>query len=259
MTTEQPQSADSDETRPVGLPESLPAGCESAARQILSRYGWTFVTAAELGQRIARRLVITEEPAPLMVVAHACAAELLYHACRAVDEPQRIEQGYTELYHYLDRIAKRRWLDRGSDIVQHAIELTFQQVERCRAPSAFLAFARYKLLHAVKADLGIRAPAISLEDAAVTAQLAAGADVAAEVIGIAGLEELVLAIQRLPDPRQRTVVLGKYFLQQSDQMIATGLSITPQYVAVLRGRALKRLREDLRLRRFFLQTDPSEQ
>jgi RNA polymerase sigma factor (sigma-70 family) len=258
MTTEQPQSADSDETRHVVLPGSLPAGCEFAAQQILSRYGWTFVTEAELGRRIARRLVITEEPAPLMVVAHACAAELLYHACRAVDEPQRIEQGYAELYHYLDRIARRRWPERGSDIVQHAIELIFQQVERCRAPSSFLAFARYKLLHAAKADQGTRAPAISLEDAAVSAQLAAGADVVAEVIGMAELEELVLAIQRLPDPRQRTVVLSKYFLQQSDHTIATGLGITPQYVAVLRGRALRRLREDLRLRRFFLHTDPSE-
>lgn len=259
MTHDHPQSFGDDETRHVILPGSLPEEYALVARQLLSRYGWAFVSVDELGRCIAQRVAHAEPSRPVSVLAHGCAAEFLYHACRVVDDPHRLEQGFIELYNYLERIAARRWPDRSSDIVQHALELTYRQIDRCKAPASFLAFARYKLLHAAKEASGSNVLAATFDDVSIIDQLVSPTDVGAEVMARAEFEELLQAIERLHDLRQRAAILGKYFLQQSDHTIAARFGITPQYLAVLRGRALKRLGEDPRLRQIFLQTDTSEQ
>lgn len=252
MSSEPPQTSGANEAWHEPGSGSLPDHSQLVAHHTITRYGWSIISANELGRLITQHLVDSSHDRPLKVIAHSCAAEVLYEACRNDADPQRIEQGYTDLFRYLERIAVRRWPTHSPDIVQRALELTHAQIDRCRAPNSFLAFARYKLLQAAKEEIGPRAPPASLDDVAATVEPAAPSDVAAEVIGKAEYEELVLAIQRLPDHRQCAAVLGKYFLRQSDQAIAARLEITPQHLAVLRGRALKRLRADPRLRRLFL-------
>ncbi len=156
----------------------------------------------------------------------------------------RIEQGYTELFRYLQRIAALRWPQSAPDIVQRALELTYAQIDRCQAPESFLAFARFKLLQAAKEEHGARVPPASIDETRLKLQLTGPDDVATSVLNAIAIETLLQAIGRLPDPRQRTAVVSKYFRAASDQVIARELGITPQHVAVLRNRALQRLRRD---------------
>ena len=58
---------------------------------------------------------------------------------------------------------------------------------------------------------------------------------------------LLQAIERLPDSRQRSVVLWKFFGGLSDEDIGHRLDITSGHVRVLRHRGLDRLRGDAQL------------
>jgi RNA polymerase sigma factor (sigma-70 family) len=232
--------------------------CRTAAGQTLARNGWSFISEAELSAQIAQRAPNDDGgSSSLYQLAYRCAAAALYAACSAVDDPPRLEQGYTELFRYLHRIAARRWPHEAHDIVQRALELTYTKIHRCQSPQSFLTFARFKLLQAAKEEWGKRASLESIEVAESSNQLAAPADVAAEAIGLVELEALVRAIDRLDDRRQQLAVIGKYFAADSDLAIARELGIKIGHVAVLRNRALKRLREDRDLRKAFLFHDPT--
>jgi RNA polymerase sigma factor (sigma-70 family) len=255
MSSEQQQTPGAEDARPGHRYDVSSDKCQLAARQLLVRYNWTFISEEQLGAQIAHQVADTSETKPLPVLAHMCAAAFLHNACKAIYDPQALEQGYTALFHYLQRIAVRRWPDQALDIVQAALELTYKQLDRCQSPESFLAFARFKLLQAAREELGVRSPPLSLEEEAVIQQQASPVDVAAEVINLAEAEELIQAIQRLTDHRQRVAVFRKHFRRESDQAIARELGITTKHLAVLRLRAMQQLRKDRRLRAIFLQED----
>lgn len=237
-------------------PDSYPYECRLAARRLLSGYGWSCVSEDELSQRIVQQRHNEAEQKPLQLLAHMCAASLLYSMCCATHDPDKVDQGYADLFHYLERIAIRRWPEHVPDIVQQALELIYKQFDRCQSPESFLAFARFKLLQAAKDEYGHRPSAVSLDSEITPVQLATPSDVITAVFDRTEFEALLQAIQRLPDFRQRVVVYRKYFRRDSDKAIARDLGITTSHVAVLRLRARQQLRNDKQLRAIFLPEDP---
>jgi RNA polymerase sigma factor (sigma-70 family) len=243
---------------PQRLPraESPPEAFRVAAQQFLARHGWSSVSEEEVCAQYGAHAA---DPArrPVQLLIHICAAAALHSACGAADDPSRLDRAYTDLHRYLAQIAARRWPEQAPDIVQRALELSYRELAHCRSPETFLTFARYKLMQAAKEQLGAYPAPLSLEDEAGAERLAAATDLAAEVVGMAQLEALMEAIAALPDPRQRAVILRKFFLRHSDQQIANDLGITAAHVAVLRNRGLRRLRESPRLRAVVFPDEPN--
>ncbi len=175
---------------------------------------------------------------------YSCA---LYAACRQTDDHERREQAYHDLHRYLYRVAYNYCPDLADDVTQRAVFLVYEQIDRCQHPATFLSFARYKMLQAFKLETSQKPAATSplLED-----DQESGVHQQQHFSPLDHLEHeetmraLLAAIQRLPDERQRYVVVLKYVAGLSDAPIARRLSITANHVRVLRNRALERLRND---------------
>jgi RNA polymerase sigma factor (sigma-70 family) len=126
--------------------------------------------------------------------------------------------------------------------------LVCEQIERCRHPGAFLAFALYKLQHALQQERRARGkdwPVGELD------QESTDEDIAAFRLRLARQERLqvvVEALRRLQDERQQKTIAFKFLEGLSDEEIATHLGIAVGYVRVLRHRGLARLRKDKQLR-----------
>lgn len=226
-----------------------------AARALLTRYPSLLITEDELTALMLRRTAEAGEDQAPPQLAYACFARALYSGCMAHDQPDRIERAYTDLFTYLQRIAGYRWPASAADITQRAIVLVYEQIACCRSPEAFLKFAQYKLLHAAQQERGAHRMPASLEAEALDATLASPADVGAAVLDLLTLEALVAALNRLLKPRQRAAFVLKYFAAASDEQIGAQLGISAAYVAVLRNRAIKRLRADEQLRQLLVGGD----
>ncbi|NJN66067.1 MAG: sigma-70 family RNA polymerase sigma factor [Chloroflexaceae bacterium] len=179
----------------------------------------------------------------------------LYDACHQSDDQERRERAYHDLSHYLYRAAHNRWPDLAEDVTQHALLLVYEQIERCRAPETFLTFALFKLLQAFKAmttQTSVRTSSLLDSD-----QMSETTSDDLHTTPLTHLEQretveaLLVAIQCLPDERQRQVVVLRYFAGLSDAIIAQRLDLTANHVRVLRTRALERLRHDASLQHFY--------
>lgn len=229
--------------------------CRRAAGQLLARHPSLLIGAADLSALMLQRAAGEGVGKPLAQLAHECLALALHAACGDAHAPERIERAYTDLWAYLRRIALRRWPADADDITQRALVLVYQHYATCRRPAAFLKFAHYKLLHAAQQERGTRPPPDSLDAEALVDTLPDPGDVAAAALERIELEALAAAIGRLRDPRQRAAVLLRFVRGLSDQAIGAQLGITPEHAAVLRSRALKRLRDDPELRQALLDSE----
>lgn len=165
---------------------------------------------------------------------------VLYKACRQTEDRELREQAYGELFRYLYRAAHNRWPDLAEDVTQRALVLVYEQIERCRQPGAFLAFALYKLRHAWQQERPATGM-VGLEDGPDPVQDRTEPDRGRQI------RALVSAIRRLPDERRRLAIFLKFFGGLTDEEIAARLGVTPGHVRVLRHRGLAELRGDRQL------------
>jgi len=215
--------------------------CQAAVSRLVGDFNWRLLSEEEFVARAMETLV----EKPTMTPHQACQnvySRVLYEACQDV---RRQEQAYGELHYYLYRIACDRRSDPVvvEDATQQALLLIFEQIDTCRNPEAFLCFARFKLLQAIKIveTRHGRGKEILVDDFPWTPL---GGSMPADD-QIENLWDCIrLVWERHPRARnQLRTVLWKYFDELSDEEIARRLRKTPAQVHVLRSRGMKKLRQ----------------
>jgi len=221
--------------------------CLGVVQDLMARYGWRLLSADALVERVLNAASSAASPAELERLAKHHYTLVLYEACRQEEQLDRQEQGYYELFRFLFRVAHNRWPDLAEDVTQRALVLIYEQIDRCRSPGAFLAFALNKLRHAFQQEQRARdhspPPEPLAEDGVPSPSVSLDHQERAQV--------LIVALHRLPDERQREVIVLKFFGGLSDEAMGYRLGITAGYVRVLRHRGIARLREDETLKAYF--------
>lgn len=221
--------------------------CRRIVRRLSEKYGWTLLSESDLVARVLASAQPEAQPADLERLARYHYTAALYEACRQTRDPHRREQAYQELFRYLYRAAHNRWPELAKDATQRALLLVHEQIECCRQPGAFLAFALHKLRHAFQQEQQARGcdrPEEPLDDESFEQEQTAYR----QRLSQKREERLMEAIERLPDVRQRQVITLKYLQGLSDEGIGVCLGITANHVRVLRHRGLARLRRDGQLK-----------
>ena len=236
---------------PAGEPtpsDHARAACRSAVSALAARGGWTCASVDELADRVWQAAGPDVSAATFHQLAKHHYSILLHAACSQQADPHQRDAAYADLHRLLYRAAYNRWPELAEDAAQRALVLVYEQLDRCREPGTFLAFALNKLRHAFQQEQRARkGNAAAIDDLAdVLADGRAGA-LAERLLSEERTMALLQAIERLPDPRQRSVVLWKFFGGMSDEEIGTRLDITSGHVRVLRHRGVDRLRADAQL------------
>ncbi|MEM7129669.1 MAG: sigma-70 family RNA polymerase sigma factor [Chloroflexota bacterium] len=184
-----------------------------------------------------------------------CYSRYLYDACCTSDNSRR-ERAYTELDNYIRGVSQSKWADLGEEVASLAIHIILEKLTNCHTPEAFLHFVNYKILDARKRIIYANDREAKIGDTLQAHLLHLhrlyGQCVEKQVEEQEGFHQLYRAVQKLPNERQRTVILLRYIDGLSDQEIAEWLQITPGNVRTLRSRGLEKLRHNDELRRYFL-------
>jgi len=225
--------------------------CTIVVRELLQNRDWALLDEDVLVELVLDSTPPDPTPSELKKQAEHQYTIVLYEACKQKDDHARRERAYRELFHYLFRAAYNRWPDLAEDVTQRALVLVCEQVERCDHPGTFLAFALWKLRHALQLELkarGSNVPRVKIDPdflEQVPAALPRHLDYQES------LQILSEAIHRIPDARQREAVLLKFFGGLSDEDISEYLGVSQGYVRVLRHRGLEHLRSDCKLGDYF--------
>ena len=222
-----------------------------AVRALIERYDWALLSEDDLVALVLSAAQPEASPADLGKQAMHQYTLVLYQACRQTRDPHRRERAYHELFRYLFRAAYNRWPDLAEDVTQRALVLVYEQIDRCRHPGAFLAFALYKLQHAFQQERRARGRDWSEEDTSQRGTEREQAEFQSHLGEKEWLQMLVEAIQRLPDERQQKAILLKFLGGLSDKEISALLGVTVNNVRVLRHRGIARLRDNEQLRDYF--------
>lgn len=239
--------------------------CDAVVRRLIERHGWSLIDEADFSARVRARARAEDTPADedaLKPVAVNLYCEELYDAC--CSEGRRREQAYSELAHYLYDRAQNKYRDpEMADVITHdAIILISEQLDNCRKPGAFLAFAMLKLWNAATSYFRRRdrrrertksLPTEHPEERSSAYAAPASETPESTVIDTAMSETLLERLEEIfrQAPRARRqlrAVFLKFLYGHSDDEIADALDTTVSNVYVLRSRGLKRLRSDPTLR-----------
>ncbi len=221
--------------------------CLGIVQDLMAQYGWRLLPADVLVERVLDSASSVASPTELKRLVKHQYTLVLYEACLQAERPDRREQGYRELFRFLFRVAYNRWPELAEDVTQRALVLIYEQIDRCRSPGAFLAFALNKLRHAFQQEQRARDHSSALEPIAEGGVPSPSASLDRRERA----QVLIEALHRLPDERQREVIVLKFFGGLSDEAIGDRLGITAGHVRVLRHRGIARLREDKALREYF--------
>ena len=225
--------------------------CRCTVRNLAEEYDWALLRENDLVELVLASIESTASPAEIERMTRHQYTIALYEACKQVEDLDRCERGYQELSRFLFRAAHNRWPALAEDATQQALVLVYEQIDRCRSPGTFLAFALNKLRHAFQQEQRARGREISRQEMGGDNQERSPVAPSSELDQRERLHVLLDAIARLPDERQRQTILLKFFGGLSDEAIGARLEITAGYVRVLRHRAISRLRDDERLRGYF--------
>ena len=227
------------------------ADCRRIVRTLIEKYDWALVEEDKLVEQVMASVQSAASPTKMEQMAIYLYTIALHAACRQTeDEPLR-ERGYQELHRLLFRAACSRWPDMARIVTQRALVLVYEQIDRCRSPGTFVAFALNKLRQAHTDELRDRGKDLSWEE---LGQISTHGDWSTPQSWLRQQERqqvLIDAIRRLLDRRQQQVVLLKFFGGLSDETIGKQLEISAGNVRVIRHRAIKQLRKDEQLKRYF--------
>ena len=230
----------------------LAAACRSVVIALMARGAWTCAGEDELVDRVWRAAGPNASSATFDRLAKHHYSALLCEACRQNRDLQKREAAFGDLHRVLYRAAYNRWPELAEDAAQRALVLVYEQLDRCREPGTFLAFALNKLRHAFQQEArarqmgarDLKPDCASLEDVPSELPDREAGTLAQRLLSEESTAALLQAIERLPDSRQRSVVLWKFFGGLSDEEIGIRLDIRSGHVRVLRHRGLDRLRGD---------------
>jgi len=231
----------------------LAVNLRTSIEQLIQQFQWKLTDAETLYEDVVRDKSEEELQTGLNNIVKWRYAAIIFAACKSKEDTDRQNQAYAELRQYLLRDAQRRYPDIAIDAAQRALQLIYEQIERCQSPETFLTFVRFKLLQATKEILQDKPPSPDPDNDNPTHGEAIIPDPTIErLCKEEGIEELRSAIHQLPDERQRQTIILKYFESLRDSEIAQRLNTTENHVRVLRNRAMVGLRGNKSLRRYFL-------
>lgn len=238
----------------VHAPQVPPGlACRRFAQALIEENGWSLLSGTELAARVARAhpsLALDEATAKTRQLIQHQYTIAMYEACRQENDLELRERAYLELHGLLYRAAIRRWPELAEDAAQRTLVLVYEQIDRCRDPGTFVAFALFKLRHALKQEQHARGHEIAADESLFAQVRADAPPLAAQVDRRERCRALLAAIARLPDQRERAAIAGKFLGGQSDAEISETLGVTTGHVRVLRHRGLRRLRQDKGLRAY---------
>lgn len=252
--------------------------CHAILTTLLVGHDWQLLTVPELYPLVMQRLAaqqevpagvpqgvsaaVTEEVVSKVAVNLYC--EIWHAACGTTGE--RRARAYIELAHYLYDRALHKYGDRelAQEITHEAILLVAQQLDKCRQPGAFMAFALLKLWNAATTYFRARDRQAQhtqpMPEESEDAQSVPVAPVAAMPERVAVDNALTttlftrvgeLMVEAPRAQQQLKAVMFKFLYDYSDQEIADVLDTDLANVHVLRSRGLKRLRTDPVLQQLF--------
>jgi len=234
--------------------------CRRSVQTLIEKNDWALLTPDELVEWVLGATQPDASPTTIRRLAINHYTVVLYQACRQVKDPDRRERAYYELHRFLYRVAYKHWSELADDAAQRALLLVFEQIDRCREPGAFLAFALYKLRHAFQLERRQRArhdtelpdsgnlenwPTLLDRLRQDESNVAGVAEIESQLEQQQRLHTVLDALQRLPDNRKRQTIYLKFYREWSDEDIGARLGITPNHVRVLRNRGLEWLRKEL--------------
>jgi RNA polymerase sigma factor (sigma-70 family) len=225
--------------------------CQQIVQMLSAKYRWTLLSENELIRWLFEAAQPEALPTALERMVKQYYTLALYSACKQAEDRDRHERAYRDLCQYLYRVAYSRWPEIAEDVVQRALLLLYEQIDRCEKPAAFLAFALYKLLHAAKQERRSRSDDLHLQALERYDALCHQPAMGAPLLQQEGVQVILDAIARLPDKRKQSAVYLKAFAGLDDETIGARLEITPGHVRVLRHRALKSLWVDHTLNDYF--------
>lgn len=239
--------------------------CDVVVRRLIERHDWSLIAEADFSAQVLARAQAAGPPADadaLTPLAINLYCEELYDAC--CSDGRRREQAYAELARYLYDRATYKYGDPelAHSITHDAIILVSEQLDNCRKPGAFLAFAMLKLWNAATTHFRRRdrrrertesLPAENPEERSPAYAAPASETPEATVLDAALSDTLVTRLGEIvrEAPRARRqfrAVFLKFLYGYSDDEIADALDTSVSNVYVLRSRGLKRLRADPPLR-----------
>ncbi len=235
--------------------DQLHPSCYRMAQALIVRYGWGLLSVEELAESIANSRNAEAVSVQSEERALRCYAVVLFQACHQGGDDKRQTLAYVEVHRFLYRAAYKRWSDLPQetieDVVQQALLLVYEQIDRCSNPESFLSFAFWKLRQAAK---GVFRRQDTRDDPgedefSSVPDRTELTDVQLQAEQRERIKALLDAINRLPDERSRRIYLLKLD-GNSDSEIGEQLGITANYVRVLRNHAKKRLQQDEILRRY---------
>ena len=258
------------------MSEEIRAQCEQGARRTLAQRGWTLVQderafAAEVEAETQARLLYARRPLEKVIEDATINryGHIWYAACRGEQGSERQRVAFIELHRYLYTAALYcAGYDPqiAEENAQAALINVWQHLEQVRDPGSFARWAQMIVINEVKAayrrekdraqtagdDIPIRrfreVPVSALmrgddddDDPLASAQASyPPPDLPTTDEARAHVEA---AIRRcLRSRQQQAVIIGLFLEERSVKQVADQLAITPQFVYVLKARALKRLR-----------------
>jgi RNA polymerase sigma factor (sigma-70 family) len=221
--------------------------CRDAIRMLISKYGWSLLSGDELVELVLETLRREGAPDGLNQAIWRQYALALYEACQQITNLDRRKQAYAELARYLYRAAYNRWPDIAEEVAHRALILTYEKINDCKVPGAFLTFALWQARRAAQEIVRLRQKEVSLEGIAES-----GVDLALPSAEPPRFDEdclrlLLDVMRRLPE-RERQVIVLKYVEGVSDEVISQRTGLSVGNIRVLRTRGIGRLRLDQRLR-----------
>ena len=222
--------------------------CRRTVRTLAEKYDWALLREDDLVELVLGSIEPTVSPDEIERLVRHQYTIALYKACKQVEDLDRCERGYQELFRFLFRAANNRWPELAEDATQRALVLVYEQIDRCRSPGTFLAFALNKLRHAFQQEQRAAGREIPWDERGEDSRDRIPVAPSSELDQRERLQVVLDAIRRLSDERQRQAILLKFFGGLSDEAIGVRLEITTGYVRVLRHRGIAQLREDEWLR-----------
>lgn len=225
--------------------------CRRIVQTLIEKFDWALLQEEELVELVLGSIQSEVAPAEVERLTKHHYSIALYQACRQANDLARRERGYHELFRFLFRAAYNRWPELAEDATQRALLLVYEQIDRCRSPGTFPAFALNKLRHAFQQERRARGRELPLEEIIENSTERDRTTPESHLDRQERRQVLLDAIQRLPKDLERKAILYKLFGGLSDAEISERLGITAGYVRVLRHRGRCRLRKDERLRGYF--------
>lgn len=232
--------------------------CRRIVRALIEKYDWALLSEDELVELTLGSIRSQVAPAEVEKLTKHHYTIALYEACRQAEDLDRRERGYHELHGFLFRAAYNRWPELAEDATQRALLLVYEQIDRCRSPGTFLAFALGKLRHAFQQEQRARGRELPLAEIIQSSTERDRTVRSSHLDHQERCQVLLEAIQRLPNDLERKAILLKFFGGLSDAEIGARLEIAPGHVRVLRHRGIARLRKDKRLRAYFKEEKSEE-